>query len=172
MFSRDKSDARLGGSAAPAAGKGGSIPSIISSDLRVVGDLRSDGDLQIDGVIEGDVQSHSLTVGINAKIKGSVSADDARICGTVEGEVKAKSVIVAETARVIGDVVHEKLSVETGAYLEGNCRHISSSRGNGNGAGLQVSLLKSEEDGAKDDAGKPSPKSNGKEGEGAAPLAG
>ena len=82
MFSRDKSDARLGGSSAPAAPKGG-IPSIISSDLRVVGDLRSDGDLQIDGVIEGDVESHSLTVGINAKIKGSVSADDARICGTV-----------------------------------------------------------------------------------------
>ncbi len=171
MFSRDKSDARLGGSSAPAASKGG-IPSIISSDLRVVGDLRSDGDLQIDGVIEGDVESHSLTVGINAKIKGSVSADDARICGTVEGEVKAKSVIVAETARVIGDVVHEKLSVETGAYLEGNCRHMSAGRSAGNGAGPKVSLLKTEDAGAKDDAGSAKPKSNGKDGDGAAPLAG
>ncbi|MCG8596106.1 MAG: polymer-forming cytoskeletal protein [Kiloniellales bacterium] len=171
MFSRDKSDARLlGGSSAPAAAKGGSIPSIISSDLRVVGDLRSDGDLQIDGVIEGDVESHSLTVGINAKIKGSVSADDARICGTVEGQVKAKSVIVAETARVIGDVVHEKLSVETGAYLEGNCRHMSSNRGAGNGAGPKVSLLKAEEEAAKDDTGTSGPKPNGKEG--AAPIAG
>ena len=171
MFSRDKSDARLGANTAPAAPKGGSIPSIISSDLRVVGDLRSDGDLQIDGVIEGDVESQSLTVGINAKIKGSVSADDARICGTVEGEVKAKSVIVAETARVIGDVVHEKLSVETGAYLEGNCRHMNSNRGAGNGAGPKVSLLKAEEDESKDDADKPAgSKPNGKEG--AAPIAG
>lgn len=148
MFSRDKSDARLGGDGPAAPRKGGSIPSIISSDLRVIGDLSSEGDLQIDGVIEGDVESRSLTVGINAKVKGSVSADDARICGTVEGEVKANSVIVAETARVIGDVVHEKLSVETGAYLEGNCRHMSA---NGGAKQAKLSVLKTEED-AKDKA--------------------
>ncbi len=142
MFSRDKSDARLGGGGPAAPRKGGSIPSIISSDLRVIGDLSSDGDLQIDGVIEGDVESRSLTVGINAKVKGSVSADDARICGTVEGEVKASSVIVAETARVIGDVVHEKLSVETGAYLEGNCRHMSA---NG-GKQAKLSVLKTDDE--------------------------
>ena len=93
-------------------------------------------------VIEGDVESRSLTVGINAKVKGSVSADDARICGTVEGEVKASSVIVAETARVIGDVVHEKLSVETGAYLEGNCRHMSA---NG-GKQAKLSVLKTDDE--------------------------
>ena len=59
--------------------------------------------------------------------------------------------IVAETARVIGDVVHEKLSVETGAYLEGNCRHMSAGRGAGNGAGPKVSLLKTEDADAKDE---------------------
>lgn len=166
MFSRDKTDARLGGDGpAKSRGNGGSIPSIISSDLRVVGDLHSDGDLQIDGVIEGDVESHSLTVGINAKIKGSVAADDARICGTVEGEVKAKSVIVAETARVIGDVVHEKLSVETGAYLEGNCRHMSAGKPGGE---AKVSLLKPNGEDAKE----PQVKAPDKDGEGAAPLAG
>ena len=77
-----------------------------------------------------------------------------------------------ETARVIGDVVHEKLSVETGAYLEGNCRHMSAGRGAGNGAGPKVSLLKTEEADAKNDAGSAKPKSNGKDGDGAAPLAG
>lgn len=145
MFSRDKSDAQLDSDlAAPGGRKNGGMPSIISADLKVIGDLHSDGDLQIDGTIEGDVESRSLTIGTNATIKGSVSADVARICGTVEGEVKATSVTVAETARVVGDVVHEKLSVETGAYLEGACRHISAKpAGKANGA--KLSVLKADE---------------------------
>lgn len=155
MFSRDKSDARLTGDAPAGPRRDSSIPSIISSDLRVVGDLRSDGDLQIDGTIEGDVESRSLTVGINAKIKGSVAADSARICGTVEGEVKAKSVTIAETARVIGDVVHERLSVETGAYLEGTCRHMSAGR-NAAGKSPKVQVLKTSDlDDKGDDAAEP-----------------
>jgi len=64
------------------------------------------------------------------------------------------------------------LFLETGAYLEGNCRHMSAGRGAGNGAGPKVSLLKTEEADAKNDAGSAKPKSNGKDGDGAAPLAG
>jgi cytoskeletal protein CcmA (bactofilin family) len=38
-------------------------PSIVSSDLKILGDLISAGDLQVDGIVEGDIQSRSLTVG-------------------------------------------------------------------------------------------------------------
>jgi cytoskeletal protein CcmA (bactofilin family) len=47
-------------------------PSIISGDLKVTGNLHSNGDLQIDGVIDGDIQSRSLTIGETARIKGAV----------------------------------------------------------------------------------------------------
>ncbi len=36
------------------------VPSIISSDLEIVGDLKSDGEIQIDGTVKGDIKGHML----------------------------------------------------------------------------------------------------------------
>lgn len=106
-------------SPAPVAG----APSIISADLKVTGNLESAGDLQIDGRIDGDIKSRSVTVGEKAKVKGAIEAETARICGELEGEVRAGSVTVAGTAKVRGDIYHQTLTVEAGAYLEGQVRN-------------------------------------------------
>lgn len=102
------------------------VPSIISSDLKIVGDLKSSGDIQIDGTVEGDINSRLLIVGTGARIEGSISAETVRVSGAVHGEVKAKSVTLDKTAKVVGDVVHENLTMEAGAFLEGGVRRLES----------------------------------------------
>lgn len=116
MFSKPRTDADMKRDKAkdPAA-----APSIISVDMRVSGDLRTDGDVQVDGVVDGDIQSTTLTVGKTAEINGEVSADVIRVWGRVNGRIRAKEVTVMDTAQVNGDVFHESLEVARGASIEG-----------------------------------------------------
>lgn len=114
MFSKDTKDS------GKAAAK---VPSIISENLRIVGDLVSEGDVQVDGMIEGDIRARSLTLSEGAVVKGQVEADEMHIRGTVEGQISGGHVELGRTARVTGDVVHEVLSIEAGAFIDGHCRH-------------------------------------------------
>ena len=96
-----------------------SVPSIISTDLKIVGDLHSGGDLQIDGAVEGDIKCSSLTIGESAVVRGTMVADMVRVYGSVIGEVRANSVILSKTAKVEGDIAHQSLTMEAGAELIG-----------------------------------------------------
>lgn len=108
----------------PSASKGSGMPSIISTDLKVIGDLHCAGDIQIEGTVEGDIKSQTVTVGEGAHVSGSIYGQTVRVSGNVEGQIEAKSVTLAKTAQVTGDVVHETLSIEAGAHLEGMCRRL------------------------------------------------
>ncbi len=100
-------------------GAAGSVPSIISPDLKIVGNLKSNGAIQIDGTIEGDVEAHMLTIGEQGKVDGSTVAETVRIFGTVNGRVQAKTVRLDASARVTADITYESLTVEAGACYEG-----------------------------------------------------
>ena len=100
-------------------------PSVISSDMRIVGDLNSKGETQIDGIVEGDINSHVLLVGESAKITGEIMADTVRIHGSVNGEIKARSVILASTSNVVGNILHENITIEKGAHLEGHLTRMA-----------------------------------------------
>jgi len=120
--------------AAPAAGSASSAqpkraglrngtPSIISADLIVRGALFSAGDVQIDGRVDGDIRAGGLIVGEKAVIVGDVYAEEIVVRGRVEGGISARKVSLQSTCHVEGNILHEALSVEIGAYFEGNCRH-------------------------------------------------
>ncbi len=109
--------------------KAGAAPSIISADLQIVGDLTSTGDLQVDGAVQGDIRSIALTIGESAQVRGGVMAESVRVCGSVIGQIEARRVELTKTARVTGDILHELLAIESGAYLEGNCRRLDEPRG-------------------------------------------
>ena len=115
----------------PRAAPRSTAPSIISGDLKIHGNLTSAGDLQIDGIVEGDIQSRSLTVGEGAAVTGNIQADTVRVCGQVTGQIKAGTVNLERTAKVMGDIVHQILSLEPGAFLEGHVRHADAAGGSG-----------------------------------------
>ncbi len=97
-------------------------PSLLSSDLTIIGDLNSDGEVQIDGTFTGDVKVDTLMLGATANVVGEVFANSVRIHGKITGQINAKSVSLAKTANVKGDILHEKLAIEHGGHLEGHCR--------------------------------------------------
>ena len=126
MFSKDSKDVET--TPAKADNKQQQVPTIISASLRIVGNLISDGDVQVDGIIDGNVKSRTLTIGESATINGEVEAETVRIHGSISGQIKAKKVELGPTAKVVGDIIHSLLIVESGAYLEGSCRHLDSAR--------------------------------------------
>ncbi|BDW99743.1 hypothetical protein MACH15_14960 [Maricaulis maris] len=100
-------------------------PSILSSDLVLTGTIVSDGEIQLDGTVDGDVRAGSLIIGEDATVSGEVQAETVVIRGRVTGSVRARQVQLASTARIEGDIVHAALSVESGAFFDGHCRHSS-----------------------------------------------
>lgn len=100
-------------------------PSIISEDLTITGNLHSEGEIQIDGVVKGDINSKDLLVGETALIEGQVVAESIRVHGKVVGQIKALNVSLAKSANVVGDILHDNLSIETGAFLEGHCKRLA-----------------------------------------------
>ena len=99
------------------------VPSVISAELIVKGTLISAGDVQVEGKIDGDIRAAGLVVGEKAIIIGDIYAEEAVVRGRVEGSIRARRVQLCATCHVEGNILHEALSVESGAFFEGNCRH-------------------------------------------------
>lgn len=95
------------------------VPSIIGSDIRLVGTLTSPGEVQLDGIIEGEVSCGHLTVGEHGVITGTVKADHLVLLGRIEGKVRAKTVNLEHMARIKGDVTYETLSMPAGVQVDG-----------------------------------------------------
>ncbi|MCU4651752.1 polymer-forming cytoskeletal protein [Roseibacterium sp. SDUM158016] len=104
----------------PQSGKSKPSPSVLSSDLTIVGNLRTTGDIQVEGTIQGDIRAHLLTVGESANIEGEIVADDIVVTGKVTGRVRGLKVRLTSTARVEGDIIHKTIAIESGAHFEGS----------------------------------------------------
>jgi cytoskeletal protein CcmA (bactofilin family) len=85
---------------------------LISARLKVVGNHKS----------EGDIAGRGLTICAGARVVGAVNVETVHILGVVEGKVNARSVHIAESGEVTGDVLYEKLALDEGAMLDGQCR--------------------------------------------------
>ena len=120
MFNSNKKDTSTSGAAAAR----NTAPSLLSSDLVINGNLESSGDTQVDGSVEGDIKSQKLTISASAVVRGSIEAESIVIAGSVTGQIKARHVTLNKSAKVIADVIQERLTIEPGAFFEGNCRHF------------------------------------------------
>lgn len=116
MFSKDKANAQQAG---PSRRRSSCPVSLISPDLVISGNLSSPGDIQLDGTVEGDIKCQSLTIGVNANVKGQVKAVEVLVCGAHTGNIDAQTVTLAKTARVCGDILHDSIAIEAGARLDG-----------------------------------------------------
>ena len=128
MFSRSKGDTPITPTSQAKGDKKNerratSAPSIIGSDVQLVGNLTTIGEVQLDGIVEGDVNCGSLVLGEHGKVTGTIVADTVTVRGRVEGSIRARLVRLEKSAKIKGDVYHETLSVEAGATIEGTFTH-------------------------------------------------
>ncbi len=122
MFSKSRKEP--GNKPAVQVSRKPAAPSIIGADLRIVGDLSSEGEVQVDGSIDGDIRTKNLLIGESATVKGEIVGDTVRIYGSVNGQIKARAVTLAKSAHVVGNILHENLSIEEGAFLDGHCKRM------------------------------------------------
>ncbi len=99
-------------------------PTVIASDVNILGNLFSDGVVDIDGRIEGNVRGSSVTIRANGRVMGDVYADNVMVYGEVKGIIKAKNVELYAQCRVEGIIMHESLQVEDGAYIDGKFKRM------------------------------------------------
>ncbi|HEY4113167.1 MAG TPA: polymer-forming cytoskeletal protein [Rhizomicrobium sp.] len=98
------------------------MTSVISKSLKITGQLESTENIQIDGHIDGDVRGVNVKVGSGAKVKGTVYGEEVEVAGTVEGKIEAKKVVLTGTAHMAGDVVHQDITIQSGAFIDGHCK--------------------------------------------------
>ena len=102
-----------------AAQRGGErSPSIIGTDLTIIGNLVSKGEVQI----EGDLHGTQIVVGERAKITGGIVAEEVVVRGHVMGSIRGRRVMLQASSHVEGDVHHTTLAIEQGAFFEGKSR--------------------------------------------------
>lgn len=94
-------------------------PSVISADMNILGNIISEGFIDIDGRVEGNIKCFSVTIRQNGRIKGDIFAETVHVYGEVKGLIKAKTVHFFSTCKVEGVIMHESLSIEDGAFVDG-----------------------------------------------------
>lgn len=95
------------------------LPSIVSKDMTITGNIESPGTIQVEGKVVGDIECHELTLGEGGEVHGQVKCELADIHGTVVGELQVTNLSIAASASINGDIVHENVSIEAHARVEG-----------------------------------------------------
>lgn len=98
------------------------VPSVIAKDIHMLGNVVSEGMVDFDGKLDGNIRCDSLVVRNNAFIKGEILANSVSVYGRVKGLIRSKSVHLHATCHVEGIIMHESLTIEDGAYLDGKCK--------------------------------------------------
>ena len=97
-------------------------PSVIGSDLTIMGNLESRGEVTIEGIVQGDIHCAMLLVGDGAQITGGILAEEVVVRGRVMGSIRGNKVTLQSSSHVEGDVFHKSLAIEQGAFFEGKSR--------------------------------------------------
>ncbi len=105
--------------ARPTGKKNDLIPSVITSDVNVLGNIVSDGNMDFDGTLNGNIRCNILTIRANGSIKGEVAANTVMVYGRVKGLIRAKNVQLFSTCNVEGIIMHETIAIEDGAFIDG-----------------------------------------------------
>jgi cytoskeletal protein CcmA (bactofilin family) len=94
-------------------------PSILSTDICILGNIISEGVLDIDGRIDGNVKSEVVYIRGNAQIIGDILAGgEVHIFGSVHGVIKSPKICIYQTAHVEGTIIHTNIMIEDGAYID------------------------------------------------------
>lgn len=95
----------------------------IGKGTKLTGKLEANGPLRIDGQIIGDVITKSkIVLGDSSVVEGNIVAQSADIGGKVDGKVEVDDILTLKpSCQIHGDIVTNRLVVESGAKLSGQC---------------------------------------------------
>lgn len=96
-----------------------SIPTIVTPDVHLIGNMVSEGAVDFSGTIDGNIRCDTLTLRAQGTVKGEITANTVQIQGTVKGLIRAKNVHLQASCKVEGIIIHEQLSIEDGAFVDG-----------------------------------------------------
>lgn len=94
-------------------------PSVISEGFSLVGDITAQGVLHVEGMIKGTVTTEAVNIGITGAVEGKIQCNSLQIKGAFVGEARCNELVIASKARVRGNITYETLSIQRGAYVEG-----------------------------------------------------
>ena len=98
------------------------IPTIVTHDVHLLGNMVSEGSVDFSGTIDGNLRCDVLTLREQGTVKGEITANTVHIQGTVKGLIRAKNVHLQSSCKVEGIIIHEQLSIEDGAFIDGKCK--------------------------------------------------
>jgi cytoskeletal protein CcmA (bactofilin family) len=100
------------------------IDTLIGKEASMKGKLEAKGIIRIEGAFEGEIHTASdLIVGEKALVVANIRCRNATLGGRVEGNVNAENKLDIRTNGIlIGDIKALILTIEDGAYFEGNCK--------------------------------------------------
>ncbi len=95
----------------------------IGRGTTLTGKLQANGPLRIDGQVVGDVITKSkIVLGDTSIVEGNIIAQSADIGGKVEGKVTVDDMLTLKpSCKINGDIITNRLVVESGAKLSGQC---------------------------------------------------
>ena len=100
----------------------GRIETVVGHESVITGTVSTKGSLKVDGVINGGIdQADSVIIGENGKVIGDVIAQTVIVSGETSGHIQAfVSIELMEDAKVKGDIKTAQISINEGAFFEGN----------------------------------------------------
>ena len=97
-------------------------PAAVSQGIKIKGEISGHGDLFLDGEFEGKIRidSGTLTVGTNARVRAEIEAPEIIVRGDVIGTLKGRErVHIWSTGKLIGDIQTRGIVIDDGAVLCG-----------------------------------------------------
>lgn len=96
---------------------------VIGATISINGDLAGDEDLLIEGKLEGKIECHrhSVTIGINGRIKGDIYGKIITVEGNVDGNLFGDEQLrIRQSGTVRGNIVAPRVALEDGANFKGS----------------------------------------------------
>jgi len=99
------------------------VINIVSPGTRIEGEVFSNGDIRVDGIVDGYLNTKAkVVIGPKGIIKGELICESADVTGKIDGKLSVKNELyLKSSARITGELITNKLVVESGAFINGNC---------------------------------------------------
>jgi len=105
--------------------KDGSLSGYVGHGTSITGEASFKGMMRIDGHVDGKLVSDggTIIVGDGGQVDADLEVGVAIIRGTVNGDIiGTQRVELGRTAKVRGNIHTASISIDHGAFFEGNCR--------------------------------------------------